>query len=68
METTFKTNPETLLKLYTTKKDFFLYDQVDGVIKNSILTNDLTRYRNKFQKWHLVELIKPKIKTLQITL
>ena len=66
MEKTFKTNPETLLKLYTTKKDFFLYDQVDGVIKNSILTNDLTRYRNKFQGWLLVELIKPQIKTLTI--
>ena len=68
MQTTFKTNAETLLKIYTTKKDFFLYDEIDGIIQNSILTNDLSRYRNKFQRWHLVELIKPQIKTLTIEL
>ena len=46
----FKVSIKFLLKLSKTKKAFVLYNHENEKITNYIFTNDLTRYRLKYQK------------------
>lgn len=66
MINTYKINLTLLLKLSKTKKVFFLFNVENNTIKEYILTNDLTRYRLKYQAFKLVEIIKPNIEKLTI--
>lgn len=66
MTNTYKINLTLLLKLSNTKKAFILFNVENNTIKEYILTNDLTRYRLKYQTFKLVEIIKPNLKKLTI--
>ena len=57
------------VKIILSKKDFFLYTEENNKIKSYMLTNDLTRHRNKFNnKFKLVDDIKKKLINLTINL
>jgi len=66
MINTYKINLTLLLKLSNTKKAFILFNIENNTIKEYILTNDLTRYRLKYQTFKLIEIIKPQINKLTI--
>ena len=66
MTNTYKINLTLLFKLSNTKKAFILFNIENNTIKEYILTNDLTRYRLKYQTFKLVEIIKPNLKKLTI--
>ena len=66
MINTYKINLTLLLKLSNTKKAFILFNVENNKITNYIFTNDLTRYRLKYQTFKLVEIIKPQINKLTI--
>jgi len=66
MTNTYKINLTLLFKLSNTKKAFILFNVENNTIKEYILTNDLTRYRLKYQTFKLVEIIKPNLKKLTI--
>jgi len=66
MINTYKISLTLLLKLSKTKKCFFLFNVENKTIKEYILTNDLTRYRLKYQNFKLIEIIKPQISKLTI--
>jgi len=57
------------VQINRTNKDFILFDiNTDNKITAFKLTNDLTRYRNRFQHFRLVEIIKQEINNKQIKL
>ena len=57
------------VKIILSKKDFFLYTVENNQIKNYMLTNDLTRHRNKFNnRFKLVDDIKKNLINLTINL
>lgn len=62
----YKINLNLLLKLSNTKKVFLLFNIENQKITNYKLTNDLTRYRLKYQQFRLTEIIKPNINKLTI--
>ena len=66
MINTYKISLTLLLKLSKTKKVFILFNVENNNIKEYIFTNDLTRYRLKYQKFKLVEIIKPGLNKLTI--
>lgn len=66
MTNTYKINLTLLLKLSKTKKAFILFNIENNKITDYIFTNDLTRYRLKYQTFKLVEIIKPQINKLTI--
>ena len=66
MNNKYQVSIKFLLQLSKTKKAFLLFDHKDGKITNYIFTNDLTRYRNLFDRWKLNEIIQPQILTLTI--
>jgi hypothetical protein len=66
MINTYKISLSLLLKLSKTKKCFLCFNVENNTIKEYILTNDLTRYRLKYQSFKLVEIIKPSINKLTI--
>ncbi len=66
MTNNYKISLTLLLKLSKTKKVFILFNVENNTIKEYIFTNDLTRYRLKYQSFKLVEIIKPKINKLTI--
>jgi len=66
MTNTYKISLSLLLKLSKTKKCFLCFNVENNTIKEYILTNDLTRYRLKYQSFKLVEIIKPSINKLTI--
>jgi len=66
MINTYKISLSLLLKLNKTKKCFLCFNTENNTIKEYILTNDLTRYRLKYQSFKLVEIIKPSINKLTI--
>lgn len=68
MINTYKINLTLLLKLSKTKKAFILFNIENNKITDYIFTNDLTRYRLKYQTFKLVEIIKPQINKLTIKL
>ena len=68
MKSTYKINLTLLIKLSKTKKVFILFNVENNNIKEYIFTNDLTRYRLKYDTFKLVEIIKPNLKNLTIQL
>lgn len=68
MRNTYKISLALLIKLSKTKKVFILFNVENNNIKEYIFTNDLTRYRLKYQTFKLVEIIKPNLKNLTIKL
>ena len=68
MKNTYKISLSLLLKLSKTKKCFLCFNAENNTIKEYILTNDLTRYRLKYDTFKLVEIIKPNLKNLTIQL
>ena len=66
MTNTYKISLSLLLKLSKTKKCFFLFNVENNTVKEYILTNDLTRWRLKYQNFKLIEIIKPGIEKLTI--
>ena len=66
MINTYKISLSLLLKLSNTKKCFLCFNVENNTIKEYILTNDLTRWRLKYQSFKLVEIIKPGIEKLTI--
>ncbi len=57
------------VKIILSKKDFFLYSVENNQIKNYMLTNDLTRHRNKFNnRFKMVDDIKKELINLTINL
>ena len=57
------------VKIILSKKDFFLYTVENNKIKNYMLTNDLTRHRNKFNnRFKLVYDIKKELINLTMNL
>ena len=55
------------VQINRTNKDFILFDiNKDNKITAFKLTNDLTRYRNNFQHFRLVEVIRQEINKKQI--
>jgi hypothetical protein len=66
MTNKYKINLTLLLKLSKTKKCFLCFNVENNIIKEYILTNDLTRYRLKYQSFKLIEIIKPSINKLTI--
>lgn len=64
-----KINISIAVKIILSKKDFFLYTVENNHIKNYMLTNDLTRHRNKFNnRFKLVDDIKKDLINLTINL
>lgn len=62
-------NISIAVKIILSKKDFFLYTEENNKIKSYMLTNDLTRHRNKFNnKFKLVDDIKKQLINLTINL
>ena len=68
MKNTYKISLSLLLKFSKTKKCFLCFNAENNTIKEYILTNDLTRYRLKYDTFKLVEIIKPNLKNLTIQL
>ena len=66
MTNNYKISLSLLLKLSNTKKAFILFNVENNTINEYILTNDLTRYRLKYQSFKLVEIIKPQTTGLTI--
>ena len=66
MTNKYKISLTLLLKLSNTKKVFILFNVENNKITDYIFTNDLTRYRLKYQTFKLVEIIKPQINKLTI--
>ena len=62
----FKVSIKFLLQLSKTKKAFVLFNYENEIIKEYIFTNDLTRYRLKYQSFKLVEIIKTQTTELTI--
>ena len=62
----YKVSIKFLLKLSKTKKAFVLFNIENEKIINYIFTNDLTRYRLKYQTFKLVEIIKTQTTKLTI--
>ena len=59
------------VQIYTTKKDFIIYTEINNKIDKMILTNDLTRHRKKFginSKFLLTDIIKKELKIININL
>ena len=59
------------VQIYTTKKDFIVYTEMNNKIDKMILTNDLTRHRKKFginSKFLLTDIIKKELKMININL
>lgn len=68
MTNNYKISLTLLIKLSKTKKVFILFNVENNNIKEYIFTNDLTRWRLKYDTFKLVEIIKPNLKNLTIEL
>jgi len=66
MTNNYKISLTLLLKLSNTKKTFICFNVENNKIKEFVLTNDLIRFRNKYNTFKLVEIIKPKLNKLTI--
>jgi len=66
MTNNYKISLTLLLKLSKTKKTFICFNVENNKIKEFVLTNDLIRFRNRYQTFKLVEIIKPKLNKLTI--
>ena len=66
MTNNYKISLTLLLKLSKTKKTFICFNVENNKIKEFVLTNDLIRFRNKYNTFKLVEIIKPTLDKLTI--
>ena len=66
MINTYKISLSLLLKLSKTKKTFICFNVENNKIKEFVLTNDLIRFRSRYNTFKLVEIIKPKLNKLTI--
>ena len=66
MTNNYKISLTLLLKLSKTKKTFICFNVENNKITEFVLTNDLIRFRNKYNTFKLVEIIKPSINKLTI--
>jgi len=66
MTNNYKISLTLLIKLSKTKKTFICFNVENNKIKEFVLTNDLIRFRNRYNTFKLVELIKPNINKLTI--
>jgi len=62
----YKISLTLLIKLSKTKKTFICFNVENNKIKEFVLTNDLIRFRNKYNTFKLVEIIKPTLNKLTI--
>ena len=63
---TLKTNTNLTIKLLTTNKGFICYNLTNDKtqIDSYILTNDLYRYKNRFQSFKAISCIKKQFNTI----
>ena len=63
---TLKTNTNLTIKLLTTNKGFICYNltQDRTQIDSYILTNDLYRYKNRYQSFKAISCIKKQFNTI----
>jgi len=66
MTNNYKISLTLLIKLSKTKKTFICFNVENQKIKEFVLTNDLIRFRNRYQTFKLVEIIKPTLNKLTI--
>ena len=66
MTNNYKISLTLLLKLSKTKKTFICFNVENQKITEFVLTNDLIRFRNRYNSFKLVEIIKPNLKNLTI--
>ena len=66
MINTYRISLTLLLKLSKTKKTFICFNLEQDKITDFVLTNDLIRFKNKYNRFKLVEIIKHNIKNLTI--
>ena len=66
MINTYRISLTLLLKFSKTKKTFICFNLEQDKITDFVLTNDLIRFRNKYNRFKLVEIIKHNIKNLTI--
>lgn len=66
MTNNYKISLTLLIKLSKTKKTFICFNVENNKIKEFVFTNDLTRFRNRYQTFKLVEIIKPTLDKLTI--
>jgi len=66
MKNTYRISLTLLLKLSKTKKTFICFNLDQDKITDFVLTNDLIRFRNKYNRFKLVEIIKHNLKNLTI--
>ena len=66
MTNNYKISLSLLLKLSKTKKTFICFNVENQKITEFVLTNDLIRFRNKYNTFKLIEIIKPSINKLTI--
>jgi len=66
MTNNYKISLTLLLKLSKTKKTFICFNVENNKIKEFVFTNDLIRFRNRYNTFKLVEIIKPKLNKLTI--
>jgi len=62
----YKISLTLLIKLSKTKKTFICFNIENNKITEFVLTNDLIRFRNKYNTFKLVEIIKPTLNKLTI--
>ena len=66
MTNNYKISLTLLLKLSKTKKTFICFNVENNKIKEFVLTNDLIRFRSRYNTFKLIEIIKPKLNKLTI--
>lgn len=66
MTNNYKISLTLLLKLSKTKKTFICFNVENNKITEFVLTNDLIRFRSRYNTFKLVEIIKPKLNKLTI--
>lgn len=66
MTNNYKISLTLLIKLSKTKKTFICFNIENNKITEFVLTNDLIRFRNKYNTFKLVEIIKPTLNKLTI--
>ena len=66
MTNNYKISLTLLLKLSKTKKTFICFNIENNKITDFVLTNDLIRFRSRYNTFKLVEIIKPSINKLTI--
>ena len=60
-----KTDLKTAIKIHGSKKTFLLYNlDNENNITNYSLTDDLSRHRNRFQSFKLVQILKRQNRTI----